>query len=550
MLMNTYLITPLALIASASGGQHGAGTVGATTPPDEMGASVERAIDFVRGGINVFDYLSPAQRRAVRECDLEYDVTPGINAAVAAAVGAGPGRVVLPGGCYRTSDTITMPSNVELVGASMRATRIMPIGDFPAITASGTYAHGLTGVGVQNMSIVCAGMGNANAMGVKLVYVNRGKLKDLYFNGCRHALDLYDQWQTSIDNVTADGLGAQQNQVGVYMGPPTDLANKAPNNAVILSNSTMQNVALYGYDLIFFAGSKFINAEAMNGRIGWNLCGEAYIISNLSCQFGHFYNILSDTTDGPGIVVDQGKNLNPVKNIMFDNVWIGSSYLNALHLAGLMFSQFDNIHITRADNGVYLHNSSKVKISVNVAQYNRGNDGSHAAIISGGSNNTLWASNSSSEHPTGYNGISEVGPTYANLIWGGTADCTPELSFGDEGGKKGPAYVSRSCRYEVQGRQVRMTFHLKLSSLGSSSGMALLKNLPFAADKGAPQEGAIGALLADSMVGLNGPIVAQVVPGTSAMRLFSQAETRATPITRGNFSISSSLSGSLEYTRR
>ena len=415
--MKTYLIAPLVLAASAATSQSMiTASADRSASPKALGANTDHGTDFTRGGVNVFDHLSQQQRADVRSCRLAIDVTSGIQAAVEAAAANTSGRVILPDGCYRTTATVTLPSDIELVGASMRATKVVPDGNFPAISAIGTYAHGLTGVSVQNMSIVCAGMSNANAMGVKMVYVNRGKLKDLYFNGCYHALDLYDQWQTSIDNVTADGRGSQQNNVGVYMGAPTDVENKAPNNAVIMSNSTMQNVAQYGYELIYFSGSKFINNEAMNGITGWKLCGEAYIVSAQACQFGHFFNIIADTTTGPGIVVNQGVNVHPVNNIMFDHVWIGSSMEHAIYLAGVTYSQFDNIHITRADNGIYIHNSNNVKISTNVADYNNRNNNSYAVVVDGGTENTVFSTNNHSKYPTGYNGISEIGPYHGNSI--------------------------------------------------------------------------------------------------------------------------------------
>lgn len=549
MPMKTFLIALLALLSTASATRD---TTVMPHPPESIGSAAEQAEDFVRGGVNAFDHLSPVQRADVRACGLVEDVTSGIRAAVKSAVAGGAGRVVLPNGCYRTSGSIRLPSNMELVGASMHGTKIMPAGDFPAIVAAGSYAQGLTGVGVQNMSVVCAGMAHANAMGVKLVYVNRGKLKDLYFNGCHHGLDLYDQWQTRIDNVTADGLGSDQNQVGVYMGGPTDPANKAPNNAVVMSNSTMQNVALYGYQLVFFAGSKFFNTEAMNGVTGWKLCGEPYLIVGQACQFGHFDNIVADTTSGPGILVDQGRNANPVNNVMFDNVWIGSSATHGLYLAGVTFSQFDNIHITRADNGVYLHNSNNVKVSANVAQYNQQDNGAHAAVISGGADNTLWATNSQSSHPTGYNGITEIGSAHGNSIWGGLARCNSELWFGEggEARKGGAGYAAQSCQYEVQGRQVRMIFRFGVSEAKSSSSAAVAASLPFPADASALANGAVGGILAEAMNGLGGTLVARPVPGTAFARFFSQGPTGSVALTRGNFSTSSKLSGSLEYVKK
>lgn len=550
MPMRTFLIAPLALMTSASGMPNANVTTDEMRPPANLGFAAERAVDFVRGGVNAFDHLSPAQRKDVRACRLGQDVTPGIQAAIAAAISSGSGRVVLPDGCYHTTSAIRLSSNVELVGASMRATKIMPTGNFPAILAAGTYAHGLTGVGVQNMTIECAGMSNKKAMGVKLVYVNRGKIEDLYINACYHGLDLYDQWQTNIDNVTVDGQGDKQNSIGVYMGAPTDPANKAPNNAVILSNSTMQNVAQYGYQLVFFAGSKFFNDEAMNGVTAWKLCGEPYLIPEQACQFGHFDNIVADTTSGPGIVVDQGSNANPVNNTMFDNVWIGSSNEHGLYVAGVTYSQFDNIHVTRSDNGVYLHNSNNVKISVNVAQYNQNNNNSFAAVISGGSNNTLWATNSQSNHPTGYNGIFEDDRTHGNLLWGGLAPCAVELAF--SGGERVQPVTNsiRSCNYEVQGRQVRVTFRMGLSGSGSASGAAVLKGLPFVADADVGKEGAVGTILADGMNGLGGMVLAHVVPGNSAARLSTQGATGPIPLNRGNFSTASTLSGTLQYTKK
>ena len=549
MPMKTHLVIPLMLAAAPANTQPAAiASPAGPPPPEALGAHAGHGIDFVRDGVNVFDYLTPQQRVDVRSCRLTSDVTSGIQAAVDTAAASTSGRVVLPDGCYRTKAPITLHSSIELVGASMRATKIVPNGNFPAISAIGTYAHGLTGVGVQNMSVACAGMSNSNAMGIKLVYVNRGKLKDLYFNGCYHALDLYDQWQTTIDNVTADGLGDQQNRVGIYLGAPSDFSNKAPNNAVVVSNSTMQNVSQYGYELVYFAGSKFINDEAMNGVTGWKLCGDSYIIPEQACQFGHFANILADTTTGPGIVVDQGVNANPANNIMFDHVWIGSSAGQGLYLGGVTYSQFDNIHITEADVGINIKNSNNVKVSTSVASYNKNNNFSHAILIDGGSNNTVWATNNQSKYSLGYNGIAEIGNSHGNSIWGGLSSCAPKLVFGNgDKARERLAYAAKSCQYEVQGRQVRMNFSFSLSSLGHSSGPAALSALPFAADAGAGKDNAVGVLVASGMTGLRGTVMAQIVQNEAVAKLYFQGETGPLPLTIENFSPNSSISGSIEY---
>jgi hypothetical protein len=315
----------------------------------------------------------------------------------------------------------------------------------------------------------------------------------------------------------------------------------------------MQNVALYGYHLVFFAGSKFFNDEAMTGVTGWKLCGESYSIVGQACQFGHFDNIVADTTSGSGIVVDQGANSSPVNNVMFDHVWIGSSFSHGLYLAGVTFSQFDDFHVTRADNGVSIHNSNNVKVSANIAQYNWRDNGGYATGISGGSDNTVWATNTQSSHPIGYNGIFEDGLTHRNLIWGGVAPCTVRLSFddtGSESSEREPAYAARSCQYEVQGREVRVTFRLDLQGTGSFAGTAMLSGLPFAADTSTEQAVATGAILANAMNGLRGAVVAQPVPGAAAARLFSQGSTGPVALTQRNFTASSRLSGTLVYTKK
>lgn len=501
--------------------------------------------------INVFEYMTPAQIADVKACTLGQDVVTPINNAISALPSTG-GAVVLPAGCYKTTASISLTGkqNAAIKGTSQRGTIIQPTGNFAAIQAIGTFASGLGGTSVQNLSVICAGMANTSAMGVKLVYVNSGVLRDLYFNGCYHALDLYDQWQTVIDGIRVDGSGAQQNYIGTYLGAPTDATNPVPNNAVIMSNSTMQNVSQYGFHLVFFAGSKFVNDEAMNGVSGWKLCGVSYVISGQSCQFGHFANILADTTTGAGIDIQQGTNTNSVNNLMFDHVWMGNAVNYCLYVGGATYSQFDNLHCTATDNGVYLQNSSNVKISANVAQYNRNNNSSYAAVIDGGSNNSLWATNNQSAFPTGYNGIAELNSTSGNSIWGGLASCTAGLTFG--GGSTGLTYSTRSCTYELRGRHVKMQYFLNLSAKGSSTGTALLTGLPFAVP--ATPAAAYGAtniaLGASNMASLAGAIITEPSPGSFSANIYTQGATGSAALTEANFTNTSTFTGTFEYMKQ
>ncbi len=121
---------------------------------------------------------------------------------------------------------------------------------------------------------------------------------------------------------------------------------------------------------------------------------------------------------------------------------------------------------------------------------------------------------------------------------------------GGEARKGGAGYAAQSCQYEVQGRQVRMIFRFGVSETKSSSSAAVAVSLPFPADASALTNGAVGGILAEAMNGLGGTLVARPVPGTAFARFFSQGPTGSVALTRGNFSTSSKLSGTLEYVKK
>jgi hypothetical protein len=192
-------------------------------------------------------------------------------------------------------------------------------------------------------------------------------------------------------------------------------------------------------------------------------------------------------------------------DVMFDHVWIGSSSGHGLYVAGVKDSQFDNVHVTRADNGVYLHNSANVKVSVNVAGYNRHDNGSMPPSSTAGRTTPL-------------------GHRYAVgscqwLQWGGrdgadAGQCDPGRPgrLPDGAGFRGcwwgacphAAPAGDSCRYEVLDRQVRVTFHLQAAGPVPAGAQAWLTGLPFATDRKGAQESVVGNVLIDGARGLEG----------------------------------------------
>lgn len=498
-----------------------------------------------RDSVNVFDYLTLAQRADVRACTLTLDVTAGLIAAVTAASGTTSGRVIAPDGCYHTTATVPLPSRVVFDGASTRATRIVPNGNFPAFSALATYASQLSGVGVRDLSIICAGMSNTSSAGVKAVYVNGGKFERLYFNGCYRPLDLSDQWQTIVRGNHGEGAGSAQNYDGLYMGAPTDAANPNPNNAVIASDNEFQNGAGIAYHLLYFAGSKFVNNEGSDGVTAWKLCGVSYIVT-IACHFGHFVNNLADTTSGAGVDIQQGANSLPVTDLMFSNQWIGNSHGYALYMSGVVHSQFD-AHITAADNGVYAQNGNNLTFSADIADYNRNNNGSYAVTFDGLTASTVRATNTQSANPLGYNGIREINSSSGNSIWGGVAGCSLGLTFG--GGSTGMTINANSCSYEVLGRQVRMTYYLGLSAKGTSTGNALLTGLPFQVNGGSFNYGSTSVSLGANMSSLSGTIINEGAPGSTTVNLYSQGASGVSSLTHSNFTSTSILYGALAYVK-
>lgn len=500
--------------------------------------------------IQATDYMTAAEVANVRSCANTLDVAPQVNAAILALPPTG-GRVVLPDGCLRLASTISLSGKqkAQLVGSSSMGTILQPTGNFPAVEAIGAFNNDLNGLSVQNLTVLCAGMTNTNAMGIKFVYVNTGLIRDVTIKGCYHGLDLYDQYITVVDNIRVYGLGTDQNYVGVFLGPPTNPANIQPNNAIVMSNSAIQHVAQYGLELQYFAGSRFTQVESTDGVTGWKLCGVAYTNApSQSCQFGHFDNILSDTTSGTSIDIEQGANPQPVNNLLFNNIWSGSSHSVAIYVSGLRESHMDGLHIASTDNAIALVNSTNVSISADINHYNRFNNGSYAVTISGGSNNTLRATNTQSDYSLlGYNGIREINGTNGNSIWGGLASFNPGLAFG--GTSTGLSYVTRSGTYEVRGRHVRLEYYMELGTRGTSIGAATITGLPFmAAPSPSSSYGATGnAYGASGMVGIAGPIMNVAAPGSTEINLWSQDSSGIISLFSTNFSNSSVIGGSVEY---
>jgi len=536
-------------IGFASGGTNATTALGATSQlqfqSTQPGSAARSIASKLADRVNVMDFpgCDPTGVADSTTC-----IQTAINS-VAASSGTvqGGAQIEFPSGSFRTTASINTAgrSGVRLVGAGRLSTVLIATGNYPLIVDNGTYTAVDNKVGVAHMWLQCAGMSGSNSHGISFTYVNSASIRDVFITGCNHALDLYDNWQTEIDGVRVDGVGAQQNSIGIYAGAPTNAADTMPNNALVVTNTTVQNVALYAFRLVYFAGSKFTNVEGTNGVTAWYLCDGAYVQTSVACQFGHFSNILADTTSGPGITIQQGANTNPVKDVMLSNVWIGNSVTYGLLFNGATYSTARGVHIASTDMGVYIKNSNYVTVDADIHNYNRGNIGSYAVVFDGTSNSVVHAVTQTGNAVLGYNGITETGTGSGNQIWGGAAPCTLGVAFG--GASTGITYGSRACQYQIQGQRVSVQFSLGLSAVGSATGSATLTGLPITVGS-TSGNGAISALAGLSgMSSLTSQPSAQGVSGGTTANLLMQGASGTTAMTNSNFTSSSALAGQLTY---
>lgn len=535
----------------ASGGTGANTSTGATSQLQYLqGASGSGARTLANKFAESFSVLDFTGVDSTGTTDSTTGIQNAINyAATVSSVVQNGVRVLFPHGTYKISASLNLTgkSGVMLEGESRQSTVIRQTANAPAIIDNGTLSAVDNNVGVQSLWIQCPGLSNTSAHGVSFTYVNSGIIRDLFITGCNHALDMQDQWQTIIDNVRIYGAGSQQNYDGLYAGVPTNVSDAMPNNALIVTNTTVQGVSNIGYELRYFAGSKFSNDESENGVNGWALCGYSYVQSTVPCQFGHFSNILSDTTTGPSITIQQGTNAQGVKDLQFSNVWAGNSVTYAFLMNGVTYTTVRGLHIATADNGVYVTNSNNVTVDSDIHNYNKSNSSSYAVVLNNTTNSELHALTQTPNTVLGYNGITETGSSSGNRIYGGPAACTIGVAFG--GGTTGLTYNTQSCQYEVKGMQVAVQFYTSLSAVGSSTGAATLTGLPIQAGPASGfYFGGVSPILgASGMASLTGPILAEAAAGGTTVNLYSQGATGTSNITNSNFTNTSTLIGQLNY---
>lgn len=268
--------------------------------------------------------------------------------------GSGPGGTVLiQRGKYMLETSINRRPGVYLRGEGSYATELIANGNFPAIQSIGTSGAGVQNRGgVSGMLIRGGGKANANAYGIREEWTNRTQHRDIRFHNCRAGMYAANVWQVTWDNLDADGAAGDQNYIGFYLA---EIHPSNQNNAVRAVNCMAQGVEKWGFRLVNFNGSKFINCEATDGEHGWYLGDPT--TGTEAIRWGHFTNCLADTTSSHGWKLEKGSATSFVQS-QFTNCWAGNNGDNGWRVGGCSQLIFTSPMVVQPANRAFFFDQS------------------------------------------------------------------------------------------------------------------------------------------------------------------------------------------------
>lgn len=328
----------------------------------------------------------------------------------------GGGIVEIPAGTYALASPLPLPDQIHVRGQGPGATVLKSLGNFPVFRE---IRDGQTPMraAVSDMIIVGGGKSNPDAHGIVTRFSNRSRFENLSFRSCRHALDIAHAWQLFCINLSVEGAGADQNHVGWWMHE-TDL--QYIDNAVQAVNCNVQGVEKYGFRLVNFQGSKFVNCEACGVmEHGWYLGDPAS--GDTKVCWGVFANCLADSTrsDGWRIVRGQATDL---KEIQLANCWAGNTGGHGVRIEGgegLVLSNW--LIIEPFQCGLQLEHCSRTTFSSgSIREFNRTGEGYAGINLVHSSHNIIAHNHCHSSHRDsgGGRGVDENGDSDANLVIG------------------------------------------------------------------------------------------------------------------------------------
>lgn len=289
-----------------------------TEAPGEAGPSV---FSILRGRIRLADFIG-ADPSGTTPSDT------AIANAIAKAAARGGDEIDMGYGDFLITSKVTRPANVYLVGRGPQATRIRTNGNHRMIESAGSISNVINRGGVIGMTLKGSGQENTGCVGVHEAWTNRSIVEDVITHGTYIGFYASNVWQLKWVNLHPNGAGADQNAVGFWTAE-VDPSNQ--NNAVIATGCVAQDVALYGWRLVNFNGSKFTGCEGMGGVHGWYLGDPTSGTEQV--RWGHFVNCLADSTSGHGWRIEKGA-ASAIRKLQLANCWSGNTGGDGFRIAG------------------------------------------------------------------------------------------------------------------------------------------------------------------------------------------------------------------------
>jgi len=348
----------------------------------------------------------------VRDFGAKGDGTTDDTAAIQAAIASfspynlynDGGAIYFPVGNYKISSTIDLTGKhgLTLYGAGVNATQVLMITGvnapvFSSINTASSYATPWNAGCIRDMTIRGGGNSLTSAHGISADNTNGCSFRNLAIFSCYNALNIYNAFQLTLNNIDIHGGGTDRCNNGLYMGEAASIGGYY-NNAVFATVISSYNCISSGFRIINGQGSKFTSCEAGNCDTGWYIGDPT--TGTVQSQWVHCVNCLGDSCTTANWKIVKGS-ASALSQMYFVGCWSGNSpYL--VYIDGASDLVFDGWLLVSGDTGVFLNNSSRVQCTnFRLIGYNRNNNSSYGFNVNSSANNNFVGSITSSFYFTG-----------------------------------------------------------------------------------------------------------------------------------------------------
>lgn len=310
------------------------------------------------------------------------DDQPAIQACMNYMNSIGGGCTKGDAGVFLLGSSLIPRDKVRTSGESWEATELKAGGDYPVFDYSGSIGDQLARAKFTDMIVRGGGMGLTNAHGFNFEWANKPYLQNIQFRSCRKCVSAAYTIDIGMNYCFAEGAGADQNYIGLYLAEIDSVTYGVVDNTQILSNISFRQMAFAGVRAEGCTGMKATNVACLNGDYGWWF-GEAALGANARLvRFLHLTNCFSDTNTLYGWRFARGA-MAKITDVKMINCWAGS--VSGIDAPAIFINGMEH---SRIEGGVFalakaqiidISNSNDIAISIEGYDYNWGNN-FHSAI--------------------------------------------------------------------------------------------------------------------------------------------------------------------------